>query len=177
MNTVKYVMPNVSQSNASFAQPSPLHTLEKDQATMRNELSQADASLAQKDSEKAQLVQELNQARQTEAALTQKVRELEQHVDRLKYECQRHINHYKQKYTEYKAKMKKANQNIAVLMARIARFDLQMAAEKEDQPRVQQKEPRGGSPPGWAGDQLQDLLSNDGLNEEIRKLLAENINY
>jgi hypothetical protein len=36
---------------------------------------------------------------------------------------------------------------------------------------------RGHSPPGWAGDQLQDLLSNDGLNEEIRKLLSENINY
>ena len=73
--------------------------------------------------------------------------------------------------------MKKANQNIAILMARVAKFDLQMAAEREDHPRVQQKEPRGHSPPGWAGDQLQDLLSNDGLNEEIRKLLAENNNF
>lgn len=49
--------------------------------------------------------------------------------------------------------MKKANHNIAILMARIAKFDLQMAAEREDNPRVQQpKEPRGHSPPGWAGD-------------------------
>ena len=69
--------------------------------------------------------------------------------------------------------MRKANQNIAILTARIAKFDLQMASDKE----LGGVENRGHSPPGWAGDQLQDLLSNDGLNEEIRKLLSENINY
>ena len=66
----------------------------------------------------------LAQARQNEATLSQKARDLEQVVERTKLECQRHINHYKQKYTEYKAKMRKANQNIAILMARIAKFDL-----------------------------------------------------
>jgi hypothetical protein len=101
-------------------------------------------------------------------------------VERVKLESARHINHYKTKYSDYKVKMRKANQNIAILMARIAKFDLQMAAEKEDiaygQPQGLDGQ-RGHSPPGWAGDQLQDLLSNDGLNEEIRKLLAENVNY
>lgn len=42
----------------------------------------------------------------------------------MKLESARHINHYKTKYSEYKVKMRKANQNIAILMARIAKFDL-----------------------------------------------------
>jgi hypothetical protein len=66
--------------------------------------------------------------------------------------------------------MKKANQNIAVMMARIAKYDLQLHSDKEEAVIRH-------SPPAWAGDQLQDLLSNDGLNEEIRKLLSENINF
>lgn len=70
--------------------------------------------------------------------------------------------------------MRKANQNIAILMARLAKFDLELAAERDD---IKQG---GGvvlAPGGWVNDQLQDLLSNDGLNEEIRKLLAENLNF
>ena len=47
-------------------------------------------------------------------------------VDRIKSELQRHVNHYKTKYTEYKTKMRKANQNIAILTARIAKYDLQL---------------------------------------------------
>ena len=42
----------------------------------------------------------------------------------VKVESQRHISHYNTKYNEYKAKMRKANKNIAILMARIAKFDL-----------------------------------------------------
>lgn len=109
-------------------------------------------------------------------------RENEQNVERVKIEGSRQVNHYKQKYTEYKNKMRKANQNIAVLMARLAKFDLEAGTDRP--PRHEQAYVAGQdhlpahlghSPPAWAGDQLQDLLSNDGLNEEIRKLLSENI--
>ena len=120
--------------------------------------------------------QQMDKAKQERAELIQRCRDYEQSVERVKLESQRHINHYKTKYNEYKAKMRKANQNIAILMARIAKFDLQLASEKEEN-YVYEKGARGHSPPAWAGDHLQDLLSNDGLNEEIRKLLAENINY
>ena len=73
--------------------------------------------------------------------------------------------------------MRKANQNIAVLMGRVAKFDLELAADREDRHDVGNNMAIGNAPSGWANEQLQDLLSNDGLNEEIRKLLAENINY
>lgn len=42
------------------------------------------------------------------------------------------MTHYKTKYSEYKSKMRKANQNIAILMARIAKFDLEHAADKDE---------------------------------------------
>ena len=52
--------------------------------------------------------------------------------------------------------MRKANQNIAILMARIAKFDLQFAAEKDENHNYGQGQgldgQRGHSPPGWAGD-------------------------
>lgn len=67
---------------------------------------------------------QMEQAKQDHAQLIQRCRDFEQGVERVKLESSRHINHYKTKYTEYKAKMRKANQNIAILMARIAKFDL-----------------------------------------------------
>ena len=67
---------------------------------------------------------QLDQAKQDHTVLLQRNREFEQAVERVRVESARHINHYKTKYTEYKAKMRKANQNIAILMARIAKFDL-----------------------------------------------------
>ena len=73
--------------------------------------------------------------------------------------------------------MRKANQNIAVLLGRVAKFDLELAADREDHHGIGNNMAIGNAPSGWANEQLQDLLSNDGLNEEIRKLLAENINY
>lgn len=94
--------------------------------------------------------------------------DLAANFERLKLESLRQVQHYKAKYTEYKAKMRKANQNIGVLTARVAKFDIELQAEKDV------AEP--GAPAGhpWAGqDQLQELLANDGLNEEIRKLLSE----
>jgi hypothetical protein len=62
-------------------------------------------------------------------------------------------------------------------MGRVAKFDLELAADKEDRHSINNNMIVGNAPGGWGNEQLQDLLSNDGLNEEIRKLLAENINY
>ena len=111
--------------------------------------------------------------------MIKRCRELEQFADRVKIESSRQVTHYKTKYSEYKSKMRKANQNIAVLMARIAKFDLEHAADKDEGGKRGQAGAGGvvGAPGGWVNDQLQDLLSNDGLNEEIRKLLAENLNF
>ena len=107
--------------------------------------------------------------------MIKRCRELEQFADRVKLESQRQVNHYKTKYSEYKSKMRKANQNIAILMARIAKFDIELGADKGEGRK--QGVASVGAPAGWVNDQLQDLLSNDGLNEEIRKLLAENLNF
>lgn len=111
--------------------------------------------------------------------MIKRCRELEQFADRVKIESSRQVTHYKTKYSEYKSKMRKANQNIAILMARIAKFDLEHAADRDEGGKRGVAGAGGvvGAPSGWVNDQLQDLLSNDGLNEEIRKLLAENLNF
>lgn len=67
---------------------------------------------------------QLEQGKLERNELAARCRENEQGVERVKIEGSRQVHHYKQKYTEYKNKMRKANQNIAVLMARLAKFDL-----------------------------------------------------
>ena len=44
--------------------------------------------------------------------------------DRIKLESNRQLGSYKNKYTEYKQKLRKANQNIATLLTRLAKFDI-----------------------------------------------------
>lgn len=111
---------------------------------------------------------------------------------------------YKSKYTEYKQKLRKANQNIATLLTRLAKFDIQMQAEREDG-QVGHSEPRSNqfakwayNDPNYSGDQdvnyalamaagapgtessglnINEVLNNDGLNEEIKKLLADQSNF
>ena len=90
----------------------------------------------------------------------------------------RQLNHFKAKYTEYKQKLRKANQNIATLMARIANFDIQMQADKHDDDRQMdpyEEEHNWQHLLAQAGIEgqvnVQDLLANDGLNDEIKKLL------
>ena len=53
--------------------------------------------------------------------LAHRVHELAQQNERIKIDSARQLNHFKSKYTEYKHKLRKANQNIATLMARIAK--------------------------------------------------------
>jgi hypothetical protein len=108
-----------------------------------------------------------------------RVYDLAQQNERLKIESARQTNHYKAKYTEYKQKLRKANQNIATLLSRIAKYDIQMQAEKHDD------DGNYGVPladeHNWqhllaqagieGAPNVQDLIANDGLNYEIKKLL------
>lgn len=82
------------------------------------------------------------------------------------------MGHYKTKHAEYKHKLRRANQNIGTLLARIAKFDIQMAAEREDRGQ----ELAAGE---WSPDKAQhradkvgsfnlhELMERDGLNDEI----------
>jgi len=53
--------------------------------------------------------------------------------ERLKLESNRQLGHFKTKYGEYKHKLRRANQNIATLLARIAKFDIQMQTDEKSQ--------------------------------------------
>ena len=67
--------------------------------------------------------------------LAHRVQDLTQQNERIKIDSMRQLNHFKTKYTEYKQKLRKANQNIATLMARIAKYDIQMQSGKHDDDR------------------------------------------
>jgi uncharacterized protein (DUF305 family) len=84
--------------------------------------------------------------------MSKRCRELEQFAERVKIESQRQVTHYKTKYSEYKTKMRKANQNIAVLTARLAKFDLELAAEKEDVNHGAGIIGNVNAPGGWVND-------------------------
>ena len=52
--------------------------------------------------------------------------------ERLKVESNKQLSTYKNKYAEYKQKLRKANQNIQTLLTRLAKFDIQLQNEKDD---------------------------------------------
>ena len=152
-------------------------------------------------------------AKKERVELISKVQELISQNERIKLESNRQLGSYKSKYSEYKQKLRKANQNIATLLTRLAKFDIQMQAERDDGgPRtdglggIGSSEPRSGgnvakwaySNPNYSGDQdvnyalamaagapgtepsglnINEVLNNDGLNDEIKKLLSEQNNF
>lgn len=71
--------------------------------------------------------------------LGSKISELISSNERIKLESNRQLVHFKTKYGEYKQKLRRANQNIATLLARVAKFDIQLTAEREER----------GEPPNW----------------------------
>lgn len=137
-----------------------------------------DARSAQTEKEIAALrthyEQELQLARKEKGDYVSKQQELLQNFERLKQESMRQVQYFRGKYMEYKEKMRKANQNIGVLGARVAKFDMEVAAEKDERPAAGVEGVTVPTGSIWHGaEQLQELLANDCLNEEIRKLLAE----
>ena len=131
---------------------------------------------------------EMSQIKRERVELVHKIQDLVSQNERLKVDGSRQLNHFKTKYSEYKQKLRKANQNIATLLARIAKYDIQMSAERNeddigdgpqmmrnygipDDQNLQQILAAAGIDGGQIN--LQDLMANDGLNDEIKKLLAD----
>ena len=141
---------------------------------------------------------ELAQYKQERVELASKIQGLLSQNERLKLESTRQLSSYKSKYTDYKTKLRKANQNISTLLTRLAKFDIAIQAEREE--RVDgidaQHPPYGQNMQNFPDyDQgmnfamgqavgqnyghninINDMIANDGLNEEIKKLLAEQAN-
>lgn len=60
-----------------------------------------------------------------------RIQELGAYSEKLKFETQEQIETYKRKYADYKTKLKKANASIQTLTTRLAKYELQMVAERE----------------------------------------------
>ena len=67
---------------------------------------------------------ELVFAKKERVELASKIQELVSQNERLKVESNRQLSSYKSKYTDYKNKLRKANQNISTLLTRLAKFDI-----------------------------------------------------
>lgn len=67
---------------------------------------------------------ELVGAKKERVELAGRIQELVAQNERLKVEGSRQLTSYKTKYTDYKNKLRKANQNISTLLTRLAQFDI-----------------------------------------------------
>ena len=119
--------------------------------------------------------------------LMQKMQDLANHLERVKYDSHEAVENYKGKYSEYKQKLKKANQSIQTLTSRVAKYELAMAAEREigrvdsgiRVGRHGQRSSDGAISPGLVNPEFNigdynNEFENQELNEEIKKLLMEN---
>ena len=57
--------------------------------------------------------------------MNQKLQDLLMHNEKVKDECLKKVLVYKDKYLDYKQKVKRANQQITVLGQRVARYELE----------------------------------------------------
>lgn len=64
--------------------------------------------------------------------LQNKIHELIAGNERYRIETSKKVNNYSSKYTDYKNKLRKANSNMQTLAGRVAKYELQLAAEKDD---------------------------------------------
>lgn len=125
-----------------------------------------------------------------------RIQEIAAYAEKVRYDGQEQIENYKVKYNDYKAKLKKANASINTLTTRLAKQELQIAAEREigrvDSVRIGSQ--FSGAPganlaaqrllagfksgsamsPGGGYEDYNVDLENQELNEEIKKLLMEN---
>ncbi len=77
----------------------------------------------------------------------------------------------KTKYIDYKNKLKSANSNIQTLVARLAKFEYERQAERENQYSARDEfEDRGVNP---VKQQIHQLQNDHELNAEIQQLLKE----
>lgn len=106
---------------------------------------------------------ELGEAKRERVELMAQMQELASKNERLKVESGRQLSSYKSKYQEYKNKLRKANENIATLLTRLAKFDIQLKAAIEE--RQDGKAPRKpdsvGSGGGVNGVNKSDLMQRN----------------
>ena len=67
---------------------------------------------------------ELAYAKKERVEVAAKIQELVAQNERIKVESNRQLTSYKTKCSEYKTKLRKANQNISTLLTRLAKFDI-----------------------------------------------------
>ena len=73
---------------------------------------------------KQQYETDLQLSRKAQNDLIAKQQDLLQQIDKVKQESIKQIQYYKGKYNEYKDKMRRANQSLAILTARLAKADI-----------------------------------------------------
>ena len=120
---------------------------------------------------------ELVLAKKERVELAAKIQELVAQNERIKVESTRQLSSYKTKYTEYKTKLRKANQNIQTLLARLAKFDIAIQAEREDKADGGQAQP--GPVPHYGGMQEygnQDANMNYALAQAVGGQAPGNLN-
>ena len=122
---------NVQSELASFKADAKV----KERKVVQQVAPNTDSGLPSKEmmSLKQHYESELDIARKERQDMIIRCQELTQNFERLKIESVRQISYFKNKYSEYKVKLRKANSNIATLTARIAKYDIELAAEREDQ--------------------------------------------
>ena len=128
-----------------------------------------------------------------------RIQELAAYADKVRFDSQEQVENYKNKYNDYKGKLKKANVSIQTLSTRLAKQELHLAAEREigrvDSVRMIGSQFSGApganlgaqrllagfrsngsalSPAGVYDEYNVGDLENQELNEEIKKLLMEN---
>lgn len=114
--------------------------------------------------------------RKEQAALNHRVSELIAASERQRLERDKGLDKYREKATSYKQKLRLALQNVQTLAQRIARYELQLGAEREEDGGPLSL-PRGSSGigvPHGPTDMQQFLnMKDDELQAEVQKLIEE----
>ena len=107
------------------------------------------------------------------ANMNQKLQDLLMHNEKVKDECLKKVLVYKDKYQDYKQKVKRANQQITVLSQRVARYEIERGgrdavnSKKYSPSKGQgQYQQRGANENESSGDQEYDYEENIDENED-----------
>lgn len=111
--------------------------------------------------QKSEMVQKEEAWKSERTNLNQKLQDLLIHNEKVKDECLKKVLVFKDKYQDYKQKVKRANQQISVLTQRVARYEV----EKGMQPQSYGASPGAGHH-GASNDGVEDYDEEDAFEEE-----------
>ena len=125
---------------------------------------EAQKRIGQEENEKQknEMVQKEEEWKSERTDLNQKLQDLLIHNEKVKDECLKKVLVYKDKYQDYKQKVKRANQQISVLTQRVARYEV----EKGMQPQSYGASPGKAGPHGASNDGVEDYDEEDAFEEE-----------